>query len=315
MMATTSRGFRRPDGWAAVSALVLLGGVAAYLTTLQPALGTIEGWVVAEETGAPIDEAVVRLVPLPSVGERTGPVSVRTDKQGHFRARRLAAGRYDITVTGRARELKVVSTQIRESRPTQVRLQLAPQAPSLEVITHQHVFTPDETIEIACKGFVLGASLRVQCFRINRDEFLKSGGWDLKGFLSIDVVEDVYDYEEAGRLVKGLDAASLAARADLTPLPPQDHPITTADAEGVFYQRVHPRITQPGLYLVSVRADDIHRLTWVAVTDLGHSQQVKIFTPQGKLKKVFGPPYSPARDGRVDRLFFPCGVAPACSVA
>ena len=47
----------------------------------------------------------------------------------------------------------------------------------------------------------------------------------------------------------------------------------------------------------------------IAVTDLGTSQQVKFYSRDGVLSRSLGAPFSAVKDGRLDRLLFPTGLA------
>ena len=248
----------RSGGAARIPALLagmLLVGGTFYLTATQPATGTLEGTVVAEETGAPVAGARVRLAPAGGA-EGAAYRSVRTDEAGVFRIDALPVGQYSVSATGNARQLKNVRTRITEARPTRLSLQLAPQEPGFELIVHQHVFAPDENVEVVCKGFVLSPTLRLQCYRVDPLALQRRAGGSLRQFLGLGWGGD-------------LEAAGLTARPQLTALSPAEVPITTRDAEGIFYQRVHPALPGPGLYMVAVEADGIRRVTWLAVTELG----------------------------------------------
>ena len=232
---------------------VLLVGGTFDLTATQPATGTLEGTVVAEESGAPVAGARVRLAPATGAD---GYRSVRADEAGLFRIDAVPVGQYSVSATGNARQLRNVRTRIMEARPTRLSLQLAPQEPGLELIVHQQVFAPDERVEVVCRGFVLSPTLRLQCYRVDPLALQRGAGGSLRQFLGLGWGGD-------------LEAADLTARPQLTTLSPAEVPITTRDAEGVFYQRVHPALPGPGLYMVAVEADGIRRVTWVAVTELG----------------------------------------------
>lgn len=71
--------------------------------------------------------------------------------------------------------------------------------------------------------------------------------------------------------------------------------------EGVFTDG----LSAPYAIAVSPRTGEVY------VTDLGDSHQVKVFSRNGKFLKAIGPKWdpSPVRDGRLDRLFFPTGLA------
>lgn len=238
-------------------AALLLGGAATYLTAVQPATGALEGIVKAEESGAPIAEAAVRLVPVgPDAASRRVHVA-RSGPDGTFRLGNVPIGKYALSVTGKMRELRRADIEVGEGPPQRATLLLPIQAPDMSLIVHQHMFTPDEQVEVAAKGFVLDGALRVQCFRIDPAHHAASGRHNIWGYLDVPWQEGI-----AGRV-------DLASRPYLAPLPPEEHPVTTRDAEGVFYQRIHPRVSEPGLYLVSVRGDDLQRVDWFVITRLG----------------------------------------------
>lgn len=240
--------------WLCAGVAIALGTL--YFTLSQPALGTLEGTVVAEETGEPIAKARVRISPTLSSSQRAFR-AVRTDAQGRFSFAPLPVGGYEVSATGQARQLANVRAEVNEARATGLCLQLAAQPPGFELIVHQNMFSPDEKVEVVCKGFVLSPTLRVRCYQVDPIALQRGTEGDLRRYLGLG-----WDQGDVEKL-------DLTTKPQLTPLPAEDVPITTRDAEGVFYQRVHPALTKPGLYVLSVRADGIQRLTWVAVTNIG----------------------------------------------
>lgn len=257
---------RTSEGVASVSAVVLLGLTAVYLTLAQPARNTVQGVVVAKETGRPIPGAKVLLLrprTHPSRGEWWDSeyfedvAKARTDSSGRFRLTDVPNGIFTLTVQGEARELRQSQLRVKEGAPTDLRLELPPISQVLRLIAHQHMFIPGEKVEFAARGYVTANRLTLECYRVRPGQ---PKVWQAGGLQSL-----------LGMQRYRTDPAmlDLSNRPGLMALPPQDLDITARDAEGLFYQRLHPAVSEPGLYVIRVRAGKLAELEWFVITRLG----------------------------------------------
>jgi hypothetical protein len=233
--------------------LVLVALAASFLLSQEVPLGSLRGQVLAEETGRPLAHALVTLSP---VGEMAASQRFTAAEDGRFAAGRLPAGAYLLSASSKAHELKSVPVQIEEGRTRALTLELAPKPPFFEVRTPQPVFTPEEAPRVIAHGFLRGNEIEARFYRVDLDYLLREQEGNLYSLLH---PAGPWGSRREPRLE---DNPHLEARGEAR------LPITGRDAEGVFQQRLTLPIREPGLYLVSLKGDEIRQLTWVMVTRL-----------------------------------------------
>lgn len=235
-----------------LTSVLLLVAVLTLSTMLigrQTPYGTVAGLVLAEDNGAPLAGARVCLTPR---GGAESPRPLRTDARGAFRGR-VPAGAYTLQVTTRAHRLRPRTVRVAEGGNTALRLLLEPLSPFLEMVVHQQIHPPSKPAEVGLRGFVRQPALQVTIYRTDQQALV---------------------FRHHGRLGSLLGSEGDVSRADLAHNPAltlvrsQVVPLTTRDAEGLFYERVQLPLPQAGVYVVAAEGDGVRRVDWVMQTDL-----------------------------------------------
>ncbi len=237
-----------------ILALVFVGIAVVAIIEQEPPRGTLTGKVVAEELGRPLPGVKVYLSAKFTVGgERPETRIIRAGPDGRFAADWLDAGEWAIRASARAHELGPVGVEVEEGRTRDITLELAPVEPFLHLIVHQHMFTSDEPVQIACRGFVEPDVIRVHRYLVDFDRLIATRGGNLHA-LGIRSDTSIYELERNSALT---DAGSVALE------------IRERDSEGLFYQRGTLGEVPPGLYVIAAETAGLAELDWVMVTDLG----------------------------------------------
>ncbi len=251
-------------------AVVCIFALLAIAISQETSIGALRGKVIIQENGNPIS-VPVHLTPLFQTDGGRPRYETTSTRDGSFSFRNLPVGYYKLEITAKAHYISPVDIAISEGKTTNIEVELAPEPPSLDLLVHQHIFTPDERPQITCKGFVPSDDLAVRIYRVDLNSFLVESSGDLQSLLG---GRSYYDESGPPVILDGNPALTLAKSLLV--------PIKTRDLEGVFIQRINlPRLA-PGLYVTEVnvgglqrvdlsgdKADNLQRLGWVMVTSLG----------------------------------------------
>lgn len=236
-------------------AIIFIGGMLAYAILQETPVGSLEGRVVAQESGNPL-EATVRLA---SVENESAQYEKQSARDGSFGFSNLPVGKYKLEISSKVHSLAPVTVTIEESKVKTIEAELVPAASQLSLYVHQHIFTPGERPRITCRGFVQEDSLRLSIYRVDLNAFLVSAGGSIERLLGV----EAYYYPNR------FSNVDLTRLKTLQPVSSTSIPITTRDLEGMFVQRLDLDALPPGLYLASLKADSIQTLDYIMVTSLG----------------------------------------------
>jgi hypothetical protein len=218
-------------------------------------VGTLEGRVVAADTGRPIAEASVRLrsaVPIESKDWITKYVT--TDTSGAFRFADIPAGTYTIEANGRVHSLPAASVKVTEGQVESLNLELAPDQPYLRMYVHQQLFTTNEKPEIVLDGFTESDEVAITMHRINIAKLLAGEASTLREVLT----------RGGWRVTRETLAKSGAVvSAETTRVA-----ITKRDSEGVYHQNVTFPPHGPGVYIIIADADQQEDVGQLSVSDI-----------------------------------------------
>jgi len=245
----------------AVAVAVACGvGMLAFAIGQEIPVGSLAGRVVAQESGNAIKGADITLTSVTKINSKIWYSNTEADENGAFDFKRVPAGSYTLEIRSEAHSMKPVRVKIEEGKTQTIEADLTPVDPFLNPYVHQNVFTPDETPQFICRGFVDADALDVRVYRVDVDSFLLKHDGDLRS--TIGVRTDFNDEDAQSE-------ANLTKNSSLTIFNSFLAPITKRDAEGVFTQRIDLKGLGPGLYVAAVKAGGVQRLAWVMVTSLG----------------------------------------------
>ena len=235
-------------------AAVVCTALVGYANYSQRPTSRVMGRAVAQETGVPVPEVDILLIPeFRDEGSRVPTRQARTDQAGSFVVPNLPIGVYTIRAHSKSRSCEARGVRIAEGQIRHIALEMAPNPERIEVDVHQHVFTPDEPTQALCRGFVDGDELRVACYKVDYEALVADPGLALEDYLQ-------------GR----------GERAPLAPGPPymrqvgaRDVTIEGRDIEGAFSQYVEVPSDGPGFYLFTVAGGSVNRPGYFTVSDLG----------------------------------------------
>src|SRR5689334_5828780 len=143
-----------------VAVLVWLALLTTALIAKEPPLASVEGQVIARETGRPIPHARVWVGGGRSDLKWEWSRSVQCDENGAFRLDGVRAGNAYFSAAGHIHHLgKDQWVLLHEGSGNSVILALAPVTPYLRLRMAQHVLTPDETPTLTCAGYTTGDRL------------------------------------------------------------------------------------------------------------------------------------------------------------
>lgn len=243
-----------------VGLAIALGLVSAGITREAP-IGRIAGSVIMQENGRvlPDAEIVLRPVTEPKVGgDRAIEEGLpryryaRTEEDGTFAIRNVAAGKYMIEAYGSAHDMEPKPVEVVEGRVNEFRLELKPRDPFLDLYASQSVFQPTEPINWDLHGFVEDETVKVELFRLRFDAVLKEG--TLYGALA----------PLARRGGDAVDPATLGDRVLA-----KDEPTAGRDVEGTFRLNLKLDAQKEGIYWVRCSIGGLTRGAYFSVTRLG----------------------------------------------
>ena len=233
-------------------AVICAGSMLVYGISQESPIGSLSGKVVALESGVPL-QADVRL----SMEGSDKYYHLQAEKDGTFAFNRLPAGTYTLDASTKVHTLQPMPVQIEEGKTVRLNLELKPNEPNLDLLIHQHIFTPDERPQVTCQGFVPGDTLDVRLFKVDVNAFLVSSGGSLGKLLG----KESYGDNSAPVNLDGNPALTLAKSLAF--------PITRRDFEGVFTQRMNLPLMEPGIYVAEAKTGAVQNIGWIMVTSLG----------------------------------------------
>ena len=241
---------------AAVVAVFLAAGILALAISRETPVGALKGTVVAQESGNPIDVWVsIRLADTPDQYRNYYHTEA---VDGEFSFKRVPVGSYILEVRSDWRHSSPIKVNIEEGKTETQNIELAPGPAKLDLYVHQHIFTPDERAQVTCQGYIESSALAVRVYKVDLDTFLTTHGGNLHGLLR---VRSYYgDWHST---------IELANNPALKQAESFSSPITKRESEGNFTQRIDLPQLGPGMYVVSIRGDEVQELDWIMVTSLG----------------------------------------------
>ncbi len=266
-----------PRCGSALLALLCAGGAVALGVSQEAPLGQVRGRVLREDGRQPM--AGVR-VTLTSWDAQSDGVTMSdeadgeihrlravTDGNGEFWLPRVRAGAYRLAAATRAHAGDETDVWVGEDATSDVPLELERSEPDLAVAQQQKNFLSSEPMIVPVRGYVDGAkaagrdNLRVRIFRTRLADVLR----DPKAAESLARVGNRYDDEQTQTLPRALlhPAQGQAPRL----LSSRAMPITEADGEGFFHQRLKLGAPGAGLYLMDATHGGKTVSAWMLVSD------------------------------------------------
>ena len=237
-----------PRAWSGLLALICVGAVLAFGIARETPTGRVEGRVVLAD-GRPLAHAKITLT-SDDGSERVRRLRATSDEDGQWQVPRAPAGLYHVAAVSRAHASEETSVWVSEDETAPVALRLKRTQPDLKAAQQQSAWTPSETAILPLQGYTdagrdgQGEPLRMRIFRTRFADVLG----DKKAAEALGQVANRYQplYAIPAALLSPAKAAApvLVAHRVL--------PVTGADIEGFFHQRVALGRLQPGLYLIEV---------------------------------------------------------------
>ncbi len=228
--------------------------------TREVPIGGLEGTVVMAENGKPLPNAEVILRPdkkldyevlqrMPAE-DRPRSYAVETDANGRYRFHGVRAGDYEIDSYGEAHGIDPVKVTVAEGKPSRLDLELKPHAPFLDLYANQHVFRPDEKIELQVHGFVDADEMRIAAYKLKVEGIAAEGSL----YRALSPLARLTEPQVASMLGE----ASLAAQTQA--------PITQRTFEGTFKEFFGVPALSEGLYWVVCSAGGVTKGTYFSVS-------------------------------------------------
>lgn len=240
----------------ALLAVVFIAAVLGALILQESPTGRVEGVVRSEVTGAPLPRARIVLTNL----DEEAPVQVkraRADKEGHFSLRDVPVGAWELTATTAAHGGEAVNIQVEEGETTPIEVALERTQPELDVAPIQRTFTPTAKIFVPLRGYTdkEGNPLKLNLYRTRFADLAGSSQ------LMDELRKTGNRYEPVTAIPRALAAKSSLVKS-------WEEPLTGADGEGFFHQRVSLPVTEPGIYLIQAGHGKKSACSWINVTNL-----------------------------------------------
>lgn len=266
-----------PRCGSALLALLCAGGAVALGVSQEAPLGRVHGRVLREDGRQPMAGVRVTLTSWDAQSdgatmsdEADGEIHrlrAVTDRNGEFSLPRVRAGAYRLAAQTRAHAGDETGVWVGEDETSDVPLELERSEPDLAVAQQQKNFLSSETMTVPLRGYVDGAkpagrdSLRVRIFRTRLADVLR----DAKAAESLSQVGNRYEDEKSQPLPRALlhPAQGQAPRL----LSSRAMPITEADGEGFFHQRLKLGAPGAGLYLMDATHGGKTVSAWMLVSD------------------------------------------------
>ena len=256
-----------PRSAAALVAVVAIFWALAYSVTQDPPVGRLTGRVLLAENNAPVANAEIRIFSL-SKGGKTRFATANAN--GEFTLNRLPAGAYNISADSDSHEGNGFTVYVLEGKTTRENVIVTPSKPAFSLVAHQRVFTPDEGASISINGYIdfakpkNGDAAHLRLYKTRLSRLLS----DAKAGRIISDSQNGYrGDDEAGG--DSLPAEVLHLKNSPSPafVEAKAIPITGADREGFYYQKINFGQLPVGMYLLDVSHGKYVAWTWLLVTN------------------------------------------------
>jgi uncharacterized protein YfaS (alpha-2-macroglobulin family) len=260
-----------PKRAAVVAALFGIGAAFAFVFSEETPQGTVSGMVVLDENHAPIKGVTITLTPnMNDADEENIRRQAVSNEKGQFTVSRLRAGPYMLSASTRAHDVNNAYLDIAEGGTTPITLYMSRSQAELGLAQHQRVFGTKEKARLPVRGYVDGKrlhgkdKLHLKLYRTRLSAILqnKAGG---------NMMEKLGGETDSGPSYKGETLPKEIMKPATGPAPQlvteKDIPITEADREGFYYQRLQFGEMAPGLYLAEIGHAKQTVAAWLLVTD------------------------------------------------
>ncbi|HRF58287.1 MAG TPA: alpha-2-macroglobulin family protein [Fimbriimonadaceae bacterium] len=244
----------RVGGFLSVFCALLFGGALLALgVTEEVPIGTLDGVTVRTQDGRAIQRAVVVLSPVFTIPDRDGKAwTTRSGEDGTFAFRNIPAGKYRVEAYSQAHNLEKQIVEVGEGKATHVDLELAPNAPYLDIYSSQKVWSPTQEPSIQARGFGPEGSISITLFQVKFDSILAKRSAEA-------VLSPLSSWN---------DSANPEASPDLVEARRLDWAIRSRDGEGIFDERISLPALPEGLYYVRLSIGAVKRVSWLLVTKI-----------------------------------------------
>ena len=223
-----------------IFALVIAGAFLAYGISEEVPVGRVNGTVVMQENGRPIEDTLVTLTPIEE--EKLAKPTrrfVTSDENGKFSLQNVVAGIYKLEASASEHHLSDKFVTVSEGKPTELELKMEPSERYLTLYTSQHVFTPDEKPNVEVHGFIQEDKLQIVVRKLSLDANAKRGGYES----TLSMLARPQQNEEQ------IDPNSVSSL-----LSDQTVDIEEKDSEGAFIENLPLPQLSEGFYWVECRA-------------------------------------------------------------
>lgn len=256
MIATLKHLMRRRESfWGLFLASFLTYGMIALVRSEAPH-GRLVGRVVAQETGMPLPNAEIYLT------HRNTRERFTSNEEGLFKIPSLQKGHYTVEAYTRAHSLIKGTFILQEGETKEVVLALQPHEPFLSLIHPQAIYQTKEKIRLGVRGFVDRDDLQVRVHRVQLNANTQLPPGELIRFID-DVRYGWWRSSEEWQHTRRQLSDALQTVLDTTV------PITGRDMEGIFLQYLPFPLSEPGIYLAEISADNLHQVALIVMTDVG----------------------------------------------
>ncbi len=243
---------------ASVTQEVPRGGVHIIVTMSENHKPLPKAWV--ELTYKPGQEEVE--VPATSVsGDELEPTHksvsqyhrYRTNKDGEITVNNLPAGLYAITGDARAHNAQRQLITLDEAKTNEIKLELDPNSPYLELYSSKRVFTPDDKPSIEMRGFDPANKATIGYYKLDLSKIAAKGG----------LSRLLYSFSRPGN-EGGSDPTKSSTETKKF-----DKAITSKDVEGIFTEPVDLPKLDEGFYYVTCQVGDNIKATYLNISTIG----------------------------------------------
>ena len=270
----------RPRYGSAMVAIIGMGTAIGYATSEEAPTGGVRGQIHISDSYSGAGQARVVFTPVESTtdeGDDGGPTTRRftTRPDGRFAVSNIRTGLYRVSAYADAHQDEGTLLQIDEGDTADLELELKRTQPALSLAQHEWTFSTAERAGISVQGYVDATkpkgqdSVDVSVYKSRLSSLLSDA-------TTAEALEKVgRSYDSPPELPKELlhPAHADAPRS----FDRRSVPISNADREGFYYQRIDFGKLTAGLYLVEMghrekvlpanSADTTRVCAWVLVTD------------------------------------------------
>lgn len=256
--------------------VLAVGTALAFSLAQETPTGRVRGRVLLPESGKSLRGVRVVLTPdtsmqftfdadAPPQPERLRVRRTKTDEDGEFVLSQVPAGFYRVTAYSKAHHVDDQLLSVEEDETATSDLHLKRSQPDLQLAQQQRVFSSHEKAFVPVHGYLDGKAekdvLRLRIFRARLSNILanEKSAWALQR------VGDRWQPPSA------LPKELLHPARSQSPRLVADRrvPITGADAEGFYHQRLQLAPPGPGMYLLDVSHGKRRVCAWVQISDTG----------------------------------------------